>query len=105
MGEATMKLVRKQPRTAAILVAACLLAIAAFLVVSSTGRATSAASPYTLPPALDPDPAPGEASVDVGTGVTAHVQAYNGAIPGPTFRLKVGDTVIVHYRNELAHPS
>jgi FtsP/CotA-like multicopper oxidase with cupredoxin domain len=109
-----MKLVRKQPRTAAILVAACLLAIAAFLVVSSTGRATSDDSPYTLSGVVDTNPAAdvvettivsSEASVDIGNGVTAHVQAYNGAIPGPTFRLKVGDTVIVHYRNELAHPS
>ena len=46
-----------------------------------------------------------EATVDIGNGVTANAQTYNGAIPGPTFRLKVGDTVIVHYENDLAHPS
>ena len=114
MGVATMTLVRRQPRTAAILAMAGALAVVAFLLASSTGRATSGDSPYTLASVIDTNPAPnvvettivsGEATVDVGNGVTAHVQAYNGAIPGPTFRLKVGDTVIVHYRNELAHPS
>ena len=46
-----------------------------------------------------------ETTVDLGNGVTAHAQAFNGAIPGPTFRLKVGDTVIVHYENHLTKPT
>lgn len=32
-----------------------------------------------------------------------HAENYNGAIPGPTFRLTVGDTVIVRLVNNLPH--
>jgi FtsP/CotA-like multicopper oxidase with cupredoxin domain/subtilase family serine protease len=42
-----------------------------------------------------------EATVDIGQGVMAHVLTYNGTVPGPLFRLKVGDTVIVHFENHL----
>ena len=34
--------------------------------------------------------------------MTANALTFNGTIPGPTFRLKVGDTVIVHFENDLA---
>jgi FtsP/CotA-like multicopper oxidase with cupredoxin domain len=115
MGQATVKLVRRQPRTAALLVAMIALAVLSFLLLdSSIGRATSSDSPYTLPAVVDTNPAANivettitsqEATVDVGNGVMAHAQTFNGTIPGPTFRLKVGDTVIVHYKNELAKPS
>ena len=57
MGVATMKLVRRKPRTAALLAAIVLLAVAALLVASSTGRATSDDSPYTLPSVVDTNPA------------------------------------------------
>jgi len=42
-----------------------------------------------------------EARVDLGNGVTATAQTFNGTIPGPEFRLKVGDRVIVHFTNNL----
>jgi len=32
-----------------------------------------------------------------------HAETYNGAIPGPTFRLTVGDTVIVRLVNNMPH--
>ena len=32
-----------------------------------------------------------------------HAETYNGAIPGPTFRLNVGDTVIVRLINNMPH--
>jgi FtsP/CotA-like multicopper oxidase with cupredoxin domain len=35
----------------------------------------------------------------------ANVLTFNGSIPGPEFRVKVGDTVIVHFKNNLAHPT
>jgi FtsP/CotA-like multicopper oxidase with cupredoxin domain len=35
----------------------------------------------------------------------AREETYNGAIPGPTLRLNVGDAVIVRLVNKLDHPS
>lgn len=46
-----------------------------------------------------------EADVDLGVGVTVHAQAFNGLIPGPTFRLNVEDTVIVRLINHLETPT
>ena len=34
-------------------------------------------------------------------GIDTRVYAYNGSIPGPTIEAKVGDTVIVHFTNDL----
>jgi len=42
-----------------------------------------------------------DATVDIGNGVMANVVTFNGMVPGPEFRLKVGDTVIVHFQNKL----
>ncbi len=67
-----------------------------------------------LPGAVDIDPSPRtletflvavDATVDIGNGVLANAQTFNGAIPGPEFRLRVGDRVIVHFTNLLAEPS
>jgi FtsP/CotA-like multicopper oxidase with cupredoxin domain len=78
--------------------------------VAQPGRATSGASPYDVPLAVDTNPNPNifettliakEATVDIGNGVMAHAQTFNGTIPGPELRLKVGDTVIVHFQNQL----
>src|SRR4051812_12385915 len=78
------------------------LVIATLLVLSlSTGRATSGGDPYAVPDVVDTNPAANivettitaaETTVDVGNGVSAKAQTFNGSIPGPTFRLKVGDT-------------
>jgi FtsP/CotA-like multicopper oxidase with cupredoxin domain len=74
------------------------------------GRATSGGDPYSVPAVQDTNPDPNivettliaeKANVDIGNGVTAHAETFNGSIPGPTFHLKVGDTVIVHYENHL----
>jgi FtsP/CotA-like multicopper oxidase with cupredoxin domain len=43
--------------------------------------------------------------VDVGGGVMAHAETYDGAIPGPTLRFNVGDTAIVRLVNDLDHPT
>jgi FtsP/CotA-like multicopper oxidase with cupredoxin domain len=42
-----------------------------------------------------------EQYVNFGTGISTKVWTYNGGIPGPTIRGKVGDTLIVHFYNEL----
>lgn len=38
-------------------------------------------------------------------GKPAQVWTYNGSVPGPTLVAKVGDRVIVHFRNELPEPT
>ena len=107
--------VRQWAKRVAALIAA--LAIAALILLArsdSPSLAVTGGSAYAVPLVSDADPAPNvvettltsdEADVDIGNGVTAHAQTYNGAIPGPTFQLNVGDHVIVHYQNSLAHDS
>jgi FtsP/CotA-like multicopper oxidase with cupredoxin domain len=74
--------------------------------------ATSGSDPYVVPLVTDtnPDPTIVEttitaqgAVVDIGNSVMASVLTFNGTIPGPEFRLSVGDTVIVHFKNNLGH--
>jgi FtsP/CotA-like multicopper oxidase with cupredoxin domain len=83
----------------------------------SSSLATTGGSAYAVPlaSAIDTNPAANvtevtltaaQASVDLGQGVTAtNALTFNGAIPGPTFMLNVGDHVIVHFENRLAHES
>ena len=82
--------------------------------VSGPAIATSGGDPYVVPLVIDTNPDPDivettimaqPASADLGNGITASALTFNGSIPGPEFRLKVGDTVIVHYVNNLGHPS
>jgi len=102
-------------RRLAILTLALLAASTAWLIgTHSVGRATSGGDPYSAPTVVDTNPAPNivettltaqNATVDVGNGVMAHAQTFNGSIPGPTFQLNVGDTVIVHFQNNLTEPT
>jgi FtsP/CotA-like multicopper oxidase with cupredoxin domain len=80
--------------------------------VSGPALAESDGSAYTVPLVDDVNPDPDivettivaqAAGVDINTGGDVSVLTFNGTIPGPEFRLKVGDTVIVHFRNEIAH--
>jgi FtsP/CotA-like multicopper oxidase with cupredoxin domain len=41
------------------------------------------------------------ASVDLGSGVRTEAWTYNGVLPGPLLRAKLGDRVIVHFKNSL----
>jgi FtsP/CotA-like multicopper oxidase with cupredoxin domain len=43
--------------------------------------------------------------VDLGGGLLANVETFNGAIPGPVLRLNVGDTVVIRLINLLDHPT
>jgi FtsP/CotA-like multicopper oxidase with cupredoxin domain len=64
--------------------------------------------------AVDLNPAPDILEVELtaqqtridltGSGLYANAYTYNGLTPGPELRLKLGDTVIVHFRNELPDP-
>ena len=75
---------------------------------------TTGIGPYVVPDAADTDASAAvfestitadETAVDIGGGIMANAETYNGAIPGPTFRLNVGDTLIVRLRNNLSHPT
>lgn len=77
----------------------------------STVEGTSGGSPYTIPLVTDTNPAPNivettitadeTPGVNIGGGITANLYTYNGTIPGPEFRLTVGQRVIVHFQNHL----
>jgi FtsP/CotA-like multicopper oxidase with cupredoxin domain len=45
------------------------------------------------------------ADVEVAPGKTVRAFTYDGHIPGPLIRARVGDRVIVHFRNELPQPT
>jgi FtsP/CotA-like multicopper oxidase with cupredoxin domain len=71
--------------------------------------------PYVVVDAIDDDPsltvletviiASKQPLIDIGGGVLANVETFNGGIPGPTLRLNVDDTVIVRLINQLDHPT
>ena len=105
-------------RTRPVVFVTGLLAVLLFVFVATrfTGPAiaTSGGDPYVVPLVTDTNPDPtivettitaAGAVLDIGTAVDANVLTFNGTIPGPEFRLHVGDTVIVHYKNNLGHPS
>ncbi|MGH7184325.1 MAG: multicopper oxidase family protein [Nitrospiraceae bacterium] len=104
---------------------ACLVAAVALTLCLSgneSAQATTGVGPYEVPQVLDSNGDPkivetwivaDEATVNIGNGVMAHVMAFKSCsnkhlhhcttpgIPGPEFRLKVGDRVIVHFVNNL----
>ena len=93
---------------------ATVLALALGMVVAMArppvARATSGGSPYVVPQVVDTNPDPmvvettftaQEVTVDIGGGVMANVQTFNGTVPGPEFRLQPGQHVIVHLVNDL----
>ena len=105
-------------RRGRVVIAVTLLAVIAFWIAgdpsSGPALATSGLNPYVVPAATDDNPDPNifetsitaEAhTVDIGNGINANVLTFNGTIPGPQIRLHVGDTVIVHFQNNIAHPT
>ena len=96
----------------ALAVSAVFAIFLAVMQVPST--ATSGGSPYEVPQVVDTNPDPNivetditamGAMVDLGTGAMASALTFNGQLPGPEFRLKVGDKVIVHFVNNAGHPT
>lgn len=86
--------------------------LAAAAMALAWGTSGLAAGPGNLREAVDLNPDPDilevelvarPATVDLG-GVSAHAFTFNGAIPGPELRLKVGDEVIAHFTNRLPEP-
>jgi FtsP/CotA-like multicopper oxidase with cupredoxin domain len=88
------------------------LVAAAAALTQMRPAATSDGNPYSVPLLEDTNPDPKifeatiiamPAAVDVGRGLTASVLTFNGTVPGPELRMKVGDTVIIHFKNQIAH--
>lgn len=66
----------------------------------------------TIPVDKNPDPRILEvdleariAEVEVIAGTKTKMWTYNGGLPGPLLRAKVGDTLIVHFKNQLPEPT
>ena len=69
---------------------------------------------FDPPKAFDLDPDPDVIEIELRAqvsdweytpGVLTEVYNYNGSIPGPTIEGKVGDTVRVHFTNDLPEPT
>ena len=43
--------------------------------------------------------------VEIEPGISTKVYTYNGSVPGPLIRARVGDTLIVHFTNNLPEPT
>jgi FtsP/CotA-like multicopper oxidase with cupredoxin domain len=93
-----------------VVVVALILTMLGAVAVPTPADATSGGSPYDVPQVVDTNPDPDivettfvaeEATVDIGGGVMANAQTFNGTIPGPEFRLVPGQRVIVHLVNDL----
>lgn len=72
------------------------------------------ATSLALPRPVDRNPDPRVVEIDlearegewqIEPGRVVRGMTYNGGVPGPTIEARVGDTVIVHFKNSLAEPT
>ena len=71
------------------------------------------ADQLTLTQPADRNPDPDIVEIDLTAkladvqvdGKVVHAWTYNGSLPGPLIRTRVGDRLIVHFRNELDEPT
>jgi FtsP/CotA-like multicopper oxidase with cupredoxin domain len=109
------------PHTYSLIPVAASVAIVAL--ATATAAAPTAAPPYAPagwdrelalaePIDTNPDPAIVEinltakiAEVEVAAGSKVRAWTYDGHIPGPLIRARVGNRIIVHFTNELPQPS
>ena len=91
----------------------------AFLLVTASAWAQSFAPPgwsdglkLNEPADLNPDPRIVEvnltaqlADVEIAPGKRVHAWTYNGGLPGPLIKTRIGDRLIVHFKNELKEPT
>src|SRR5438477_6760031 len=68
----------------------------------NTGASDSDHTAALPAPVLETTLTASQQPVNIG-GVTAHAEVLNGEIPGPTFRLTVGQTVVVRLVNLLPY--
>jgi len=97
---------------ASVVSVAGLLLVAACSSHGSTPPTTpAAADPWSLAPVVDESADPNVVEIHLeaaettkqfpGASAPTPVWAYNGTIPGPVIDAKIGDTVIVHFKNSL----
>jgi len=81
-----------------------------FTFLALASLALPAAAQFNPPEAVDINPDPNIVEVNLTAaettwqflpGIDTDVYAYNGSVPGPTIRTKKGDTLIVHFQNDL----
>lgn len=111
----TRKTMRRAP-------CATVLAAAAIVLLAPTGASAPVLHPAAAPAALREPPVlpnrsrtPGIVEVQLIAararlrllpgGPPVLVYAYNGTVPGPTLDVREGDSVIIHFRNELPEPT
>jgi FtsP/CotA-like multicopper oxidase with cupredoxin domain len=71
------------------------------------------ADDFTLNQPVDRNPDPKVVEIDLTAkladvqidGKTVHAWTYDGGIPGPLIKTRVGDRLIVHFKNELDEPT
>jgi len=104
---------RKKRRYVLPLVLIVSLVLGATLTMNGPAPMASDEGQGNLPQAVDVNPDPDvfetflvamEAPVDLGNGVVATALTFNGIVPGPEIRLKVGNKVIVHFTNNASIP-
>ena len=114
-GGTLMSKVQRRSKATRLAVAGTLFAVmigAAGAQLLKPARAASSLAPvYGVTNAIDSNPAPNvfettlvadETRIALGDGVEVNAFTFNGTIPGPQIRVQVGDTVVVHFRNDLA---
>jgi len=95
-----------------ILLALCLVAPTVAAAQSLAPAGWDAGLKLTEPPDLNPDPKVVEinltarlAEVEVAPGKRVQAWTYDGGLPGPLIKTRVGDRLIVHFKNELKEPT
>ena len=95
-----------------ILLALCLLTPVVTTAQSLAPSGWDAGLKLTEAPDLNPDPKVVEvalsaqlAEVEVAPGKRVRAWTYNGGLPGPLIKTRVGDRLIVHFTNELKEPT
>ena len=95
-----------------ILLALCLLTPTMATAQSLAPSDWDAGLKLAEPADLNPDPKVVEvnltarlAEVEVAPGKRVHAWTYNGGLPGPLIKTRVGDRLIVHFTNELKEPT
>jgi FtsP/CotA-like multicopper oxidase with cupredoxin domain len=94
-------------------VALCCLALADFADAQTSLAPSDWDAAVKLRESVDKNPDPNIVEVDltarladvVIAGTKVRAWTYDGTLPGPLIRTKVGDRLIVHFRNELADPT